>query len=83
MGVTGLSILSVWGGMLCLAGIHRAFAWLATFCTLGWLYYFVKLHMLRFSQAGRVCFGDIGEYADESEVYLLQEGTFLKYMIVS
>ena len=83
MGVLGLTILSAWGGLLCLAGVHKVFAWLATFCTFGWLYYFIDLHRVRFSQAGRVCFGDIGVYSDESVAYLLTEGTFLKYMIIS
>mmetsp|Transcript_9542 Transcript_9542/g.13013 ORF Transcript_9542/g.13013 Transcript_9542/m.13013 type:complete len:131 (+) Transcript_9542:70-462(+) len=83
VGVLGLSVLSIWSVLLCLSGVHKLFAWLAAFTLLGWLWYFIDLHRVRYSHAGQVCFGDVGVYADDSDVYLLDEGTFLKYMIVS
>ena len=76
-------MLSICTTLLCAAGVHRVFAWLASISLLGWLWYFIDLHRVRYSSAGAVCFGDVGVYADDSDVYLLDEGQFLKYMIVS
>ena len=73
----------MWGTFICLAGVHKAFAWLATIGVVAWLWYFIDLHRVRMSPAGMVCFGDVGLAAHDSSVYLLSEGTFLQFMIVS
>ena len=60
-----------------------------TFCMIGWLWYFIDLHRVRYSHAGEVCFGDkqstmsISEIEENENVYMESEGAFLRYMIIS
>ena len=67
-------VLVVEGVMLTLAGCNKLFAWLSCFCLVGWLWYFIDLHRVRYSHAGHVCFGDYLGVSDESgeigKVYL-------------
>ena len=51
---------------------------------MAWLWYFIDLHRVRYSHAGHVCFGDYLQVSgDPGSPYLLNEGSFLKYMIIS
>ena len=52
---------------------------------IGWLWYFVDLHRLRYSHAGRVCFGDFANKLTNlnNGVYLTDEGSFFTFMIVT
>ena len=73
---------------MCFAGCHRVLAWLASFSLIGWLWYFIDLHRVRYSHAGHVCFGDYlnsisGTGMDLGREYLLTEGAFLRYMLIS
>ena len=90
VGVLGLAVLLIQGVLLILAGCHRMFAWLASFSLVGWLWYLIDLHRVRYSHAGEVCFGDFimvfgGQASTEEQdsLYLTSEGTFLRYMIIS
>ena len=58
-------------------------AWIASFCLLAWLWYFVELHLVRYSHAGRVCFGDFSIDVAERDTYLISEGSFIRYLITT
>ena len=71
--------------MICLAGYHKVLAWIASLTFIVWLWYFIDLHRIRYSHAGQVCFGDLlpSGSGDPGTPYLISEGTFFRYMIIS
>ena len=81
----GLIVLVVQFLLICLAGYQRIIAWFAGLTFVAWLWFFIDLHRVRYSHAGKVCFGDyLPEGSqDPGSPYLLSEGSFFRWMIIS
>lgn len=81
----GLFVLTIQFLLLIFANRHKYIACLAAFSFFPWLWFFVKVQLVRFSHSGEVCFGDLlarGNRSHASVPYMIKEGKFLMFLTV-
>ena len=83
--ILGSFVLTIQFVLLIFANKHKYIAWLAALSFFPWLWFFVKVNLVRFSHSGEVCFGDLlakGIRNHAPEPYLIKEGKFLLFLAV-
>ena len=56
--IFGIGMFSLQLLLLCLSGLHKIIAYTAASTFVGWAWYFIDMHRIRYSHLGKVCFGD-------------------------
>ena len=84
IGILGAATLAIQFLLLVLAGTHKLVSRLAALSFVPWLFLFIDAHLIRFSHAGKVCFGDfLDSDIAKQDPYLIQVGKFLLFQIIS
>ena len=85
MCLLGSIVLTVQFLLFILANKHKCIAWMAALSFFPWLWFFVKVNLVRFSHSGEVCFGDFldsGVRSRAASPYLIHEGKFVLFLAV-
>ena len=72
--ILGSIVLTIQFFLLLFANKHKCIAWLAALSFFPWIWFFVKVNLVRFAHTGEVCFGDFlpkGIRSQAPEPYLI------------